>query len=244
MFLIPSMPKTCQQKDILIKLNQNWKRRYHKAILNHRRKTKQTKNKKKKKTNKKKVVEYLMDNFNESSSENNVIVQGIIDYKDTIHQINKKSYHITQKDKDNKWQSRLGFNMHKLLAQREYTLCIESTNPNSSVNVRSVHVVSSYIYVESQTMKKFDRTIIRVSLGGHNFRLSSHHLSNLESIGGAVVRTLASHQCGPGSIPRLSVICGLSLLVLYSTLLWEVFPGYCSFPLSAKTCIWFELISI
>ena len=33
---------------------------------------------------------------------------------------------------------------------------------------------------------------------------------------GAVVRTLASHQWGPGSILRLSVICGLSLLVLYS----------------------------
>ena len=35
---------------------------------------------------------------------------------------------------------------------------------------------------------------------------------------GAVVRALASHQCGPGSIPRSSVICGLSLLVLYSAL--------------------------
>ena len=33
---------------------------------------------------------------------------------------------------------------------------------------------------------------------------------------GAVVRALASDQCGPGSIPRLGVICGLSLLVLYS----------------------------
>ena len=33
---------------------------------------------------------------------------------------------------------------------------------------------------------------------------------------GAVVRALASHQCGLGSIPRLGVICGLSLLVLYS----------------------------
>ena len=30
------------------------------------------------------------------------------------------------------------------------------------------------------------------------------------------VRVLASHQCGPGSIPGLGVICGLSLLVLYS----------------------------
>ena len=32
----------------------------------------------------------------------------------------------------------------------------------------------------------------------------------------AVVREIAFHQCGPGSIPRLDVICGLSLLVLYS----------------------------
>ena len=32
----------------------------------------------------------------------------------------------------------------------------------------------------------------------------------------AVVRALASHQCGPGSIPGPGVICGLSLLlVLY-----------------------------
>ena len=29
-------------------------------------------------------------------------------------------------------------------------------------------------------------------------------------------RALASHQCGPGSIPGVGVICGLSLLVLYS----------------------------
>ena len=31
-----------------------------------------------------------------------------------------------------------------------------------------------------------------------------------------VVRALAFHQCVPGSIPRPGVICGLSLLVLYS----------------------------
>ena len=31
-----------------------------------------------------------------------------------------------------------------------------------------------------------------------------------------MVRALASHQCDPGLIPRLGVICGLSLLVLYS----------------------------
>ena len=33
-----------------------------------------------------------------------------------------------------------------------------------------------------------------------------------------VARALTSHQRGPGSIPKLGVICGLSLLVLYSAL--------------------------
>ena len=33
------------------------------------------------------------------------------------------------------------------------------------------------------------------------------------SSGGAVVRTLASHQCGSVSIPGLGIICGLSLLL-------------------------------
>ena len=31
---------------------------------------------------------------------------------------------------------------------------------------------------------------------------------------GPVVRALTSHQCGPGSIPELGVICGLSLLLV------------------------------
>jgi len=31
---------------------------------------------------------------------------------------------------------------------------------------------------------------------------------------GAVVRALAFHQCGPGSIPDPGVICGLSLLLV------------------------------
>ena len=31
---------------------------------------------------------------------------------------------------------------------------------------------------------------------------------------GAVVRALAFHQCGPGSIPGPGIICGLSLLLV------------------------------
>ena len=49
---------------------------------------------------------------------------------------------------------------------------------------------------------------------------------------GAVVRALASHQCGLGSIPRLGVICELSLLVLNSE---RFSPGTPVFPSPKKT---------
>ena len=50
---------------------------------------------------------------------------------------------------------------------------------------------------------------------------------------GAVVRALVLHQCGPGSIPGLGIIRGMSLLVLHSALR--------GFPLSSKTNISPEL---
>ena len=52
---------------------------------------------------------------------------------------------------------------------------------------------------------------------------------------GRVVRALASHQCGPGSIPRSGVICELSLLVLYSAP--RGFLRVIRFFLSSKTSI-------
>ena len=52
--------------------------------------------------------------------------------------------------------------------------------------------------------------------------------------GALTVRALASHRCGPGSIPGLDVICGLSLLLPFSSLLWGVFSGFSGFPLSTK----------
>ena len=50
---------------------------------------------------------------------------------------------------------------------------------------------------------------------------------------GAVVRALAFHQCGPGSIPGFFAICGLSLLVLYSALR-GFSPGTPVFPSPQK----------
>ena len=48
------------------------------------------------------------------------------------------------------------------------------------------------------------------------FSHSTIFITFLGSRVGVVVRALAFHQCGPGSIPGPGVICGLSLLVLYS----------------------------
>ena len=48
-----------------------------------------------------------------------------------------------------------------------------------------------------------------------SFATDQSELPKLGCRDGAVVRALTSHQCGPGSIPPLGVICGLSLLVLY-----------------------------
>ena len=42
-------------------------------------------------TNKKDVFRYLMENADESSSENNIIVDGIVDFSGSLHNVNKKS---------------------------------------------------------------------------------------------------------------------------------------------------------
>ena len=59
---------------------------------------------------------------------------------------------------------------------------------------------------------------------------------------GTVVRALASHQCGPDSIPRSGVICGLSLLVLFSAPIG--FFWVLRFTLSSKNLrlTWFVLV--
>ena len=45
-----------------------------------------------------------------------------------------------------------------------------------------------------------------------------------------MVRTLTSHQLGPGSIPGLGVICGLSLLLALVLAPRGVSPGTLVFP--------------
>ena len=51
---------------------------------------------------------------------------------------------------------------------------------------------------------------------------------------GAVVRALASHQCGPGSNPGVDAICGLSLLLVLSLAPRGFSPGTPVFPSPEK----------
>ena len=58
-----------------------------------------------------------MEDTNESSSENNIEVLGIIDFPDSPHQINKKAYQLKllfEKGSPYQYRSRLGFNLYKL----------------------------------------------------------------------------------------------------------------------------------
>ena len=68
------------------------------------------------------------------------------------------------------------------------------------------------------------------------------NIANIANLGGRVglvVRALAFHQCGPGSISALGVIRGLSLLVLYSAMRGFP-PGTPVFPSHQKPT--FDLI--
>ena len=70
------------------------------------------------------------------------------------------------------------------------------------------------------------------------FKGTSHHVVSGGRVG-LVVRALAFHQCGPGSISALGVKCGLSLLVLYSAMR-GFSPGTPVFPSHQKPT--FDLI--
>ena len=104
-------------------------------------------------TNKKDVFRYLMENADESSSENNIIVDGIVDFSGSLHNVNKKAYKFKMgKDTQNEYSSRIGFNMFKL-PEGEYTLAIEFFPP--SITNLSVSVVSTSLNIGQQSTKLF-----------------------------------------------------------------------------------------
>ena len=94
-----------------------------------------------------------MEDADESSSEHDIIVDGIIDFSGSPHNVNKKAYSFKMgKGPQNQYSSRIGFNMFKL-PEGEYTLAIEFFPP-SMTNLR-VDVVSSSLNIGQQATQLF-----------------------------------------------------------------------------------------
>ena len=55
------------------------------------------------------------------------------------------------------------------------------------------------------------------------------------------MRALASHQCGPGSIPELAVICGFNLFLVLVLATRSFSPGTPVFPSPQKPTSKFQL---
>ena len=105
---------------------------------------------------KKDVFRYLMENDDESSSESNIQVLGIVDFPNSPHQINKKAYQLKllfQKSSPNQYQSRLGFNLYKLPVGY-YTFVVEWFPPEMSE--LSVAVQGTTISISNYATKTFE----------------------------------------------------------------------------------------
>ena len=99
---------------------------------------------------------YLMEDVDESSSENNISVIGIVSYGASIHQMNKKAYQLSLvKDSgSNNYRSRIGFNLGSLPIGY-YTFVCEFFPPVMT-NV-SVTAIGTTISINNQTTKTFSR---------------------------------------------------------------------------------------
>ena len=100
---------------------------------------------------------YLMEDTDESSSENNIEVLGITDFSDSPHQINKKAYSLKllfEKGSPNQYRSRLGFNLYKLPVGY-YTMVVEWFPPE--MNMISVTAQGTTISIADETTKTFEK---------------------------------------------------------------------------------------
>ena len=112
---------------------------------------------------KKDAFRYLMENDDESSSEYNIQVLGIVDFSNSPHQINKKAYQLKllfQKSSPNQYQSRLGFNLYKLPVGY-YTLVVEWFPPEmSELSVAVQGTTISISNYATKTFENYTKTVI------------------------------------------------------------------------------------
>ena len=106
---------------------------------------------------------YLMEDTDESSSENNIKILGINDFSNSPHQINKKSYQLQlllDKDSPNQYRSRLGFNLYKLPVGY-YTMVVEWFPPEmSEISVTPQGTMISISNYATKTFEKYTKTVI------------------------------------------------------------------------------------
>ena len=105
-----------------------------------------------------------MTDVNESSSENNIKVNGIVDFANSPHKMNKKGYNltlITHTDGSNEYRSRIGFNLYPLPLGL-YTMMVEFYPPE--MDAISVSANGQTIYIAYQITKSFSnytKTLIK-----------------------------------------------------------------------------------
>ena len=112
---------------------------------------------------KKDAFRYLMENDDESSSELNIQVLGIVDFSNSPHQINKIAYQLKllfQKSSPNQYQSRIGFNLFKLQIGY-YSLVVEWFPPEmSELSVAVQGTTISISNYATKTFEKYTKTVI------------------------------------------------------------------------------------
>ena len=99
------------------------------------------------------VFRYLMEGADQSSSQSSIHVEGIVDWNNSPHHMNKKAYKLTlAKDSDgsDQYRSRIGFNLFKL-PLGIYSLIVEFFP--SEMNDISVTARAQTAYISKQTTK-------------------------------------------------------------------------------------------
>ena len=106
---------------------------------------------------------YLMEDVDESSSENNISVTGIIDYALSIHQMNKKVYQL-RLNKDlgsTDYRSRIGFNLGSLNIGY-YTFVCEFFPPTmTNVSVTASGTTISITKQATKTFPTYTKTLVQ-----------------------------------------------------------------------------------
>ena len=106
---------------------------------------------------------YLMEDADESSSENNIKVMGIRDFPESPHQVSKKAYVfslVLEKDTPNQYRSHIGFNLHPLPVGY-YTMVVEYFPPEmTEVSVTPQATMASISSHNTKEFAKYTKSLI------------------------------------------------------------------------------------